>query len=78
MERKFLSTLNVIGHMGAIQTDVQALLERIGAWDKYGKSGWGPFGNESIFASRSDSSHSTNKVHMICVPTSCQRTIPQN
>ena len=61
MERKFLSTLDVIGHMGTIHNDVQALLERIGAWDDYGTSGWGPFGNESIFASRSDSSHSTSK-----------------
>jgi hypothetical protein len=62
MEEKFVSTLDFIGHMGDnIEMDVKALLESIGAWDDYGKSGWGPFGNESIFASRSDSSHSTSK-----------------
>jgi hypothetical protein len=61
MEQKFVPTLDFIGHMGNIQMDVKALLETIGAWDDYGKSGWGPFGNESIFASRSDSSHSTSK-----------------
>ena len=43
--------------------DAKALLESIGAWDDYGKSGWGPYGNESIFASRNDlsASHSTSK-----------------
>lgn len=61
MEQKFVSTLDFIGHMGDIQMHVKALLETIGAWDDYGKSGWGPFNNESIFASRSDSSHSTSK-----------------
>jgi hypothetical protein len=61
MEQKFISTLDFIGHMGNIEMDVKALLESVGAWDDYGKSGWGPFGNESIFASRSDSSHSTSK-----------------
>jgi hypothetical protein len=61
MEHKFLSTLDFVGHMGDIQRDVQALLESIGAWEEYGKSGWGSFGNESIFASRSDSSHSTSQ-----------------
>ena len=62
--RKFVPTLDFIGHMGpTIATDVKVLLERIGAWEDYGKSGWGPYGNESIFASRNDSSasHATSK-----------------
>jgi hypothetical protein len=61
IDEKFVPTLDFIGHMGDIGMDAKALLESIGAWDDYGKSSWGPFGNESIFASRSDSSHSTSK-----------------
>jgi hypothetical protein len=62
MEKKFLSTLDFIGHMGDIQMDVKELLETIGAWDDYGRSGWGPYGNESVFGSpRSQSAHPTSK-----------------
>jgi hypothetical protein len=73
METKFLSTLDSIGHMRDMQKDTQALLETIVAWDEYGESGWGLFSNESMFASRSNSSHSTSK----SAPDSWTNLLPQ-
>jgi hypothetical protein len=39
--------------------DARVLLQRIGAWEEYGKSGWGTNGNESIFESTSNVKHKT-------------------
>jgi hypothetical protein len=41
--------IDFIGHMESIATDTKRLLERIGAWDAYGATGW-QGGGGSIFA----------------------------
>jgi hypothetical protein len=41
--------INFVGHFDNLQMDTKRLLERIGAYDKYGKSGWGTYRNDSIF-----------------------------
>jgi hypothetical protein len=48
MEAKYWKYINFIGHMEALKDDVKRLLERIGAWETYGVTGWGPDGNASI------------------------------
>jgi hypothetical protein len=51
MEAKYYPLLDFVGHLETAGQDAKELLELIGAWDEYGKSGWGPYGNESIFQS---------------------------
>ena len=59
VDEKYLPFLNFVGHMETIQDDAKELLTRIGAWEDFGISGWGVFGNESIFQSKSDITHWT-------------------
>jgi hypothetical protein len=49
MEPRFYSSLNFVGHYQNMAREARDLLERIGAWEEFGKEGWGPLGNESIF-----------------------------
>lgn len=56
MEPRFYSSLNFVGRYDNVARDAQALLERIGAWEEFGKDGWGLLGNESIF-------HHTAEIH---------------
>jgi hypothetical protein len=44
-----------VGRLENIQEDAKRLLERIGARDEVGTTGWGRDGKESIFASGEDS-----------------------
>ena len=61
VDEKFIPLINFIGHMETIEQDAkQLLLMKIGAWEEYGKSGWGPDGNESIFQTTSTSPHATS------------------
>jgi hypothetical protein len=48
MEPKYFRTLNFVGQFENAREDAQRLLERIGAWQRYGKTGWGPKGKDSI------------------------------
>ena len=52
MEPKYFDTLNFVGHMETIRQDAKRLLKSIGAWDKYGKTGWdtGTDNTSEIFA----------------------------
>lgn len=63
IDPKFLTTLNFVGHLSNITAAAQDLLQTIGAWEDYGKSGWGQYRNESIFASRNtlSASHKTSQ-----------------
>lgn len=45
MEPRYYPYLNFIGHYHTIQDDAQVLLERIGAWETYGRSGWAGIGD---------------------------------
>ena len=59
-DKKWLSKINFVGHFETLESDARRLLERIGAWDDYGATGWGLHGDEPIFSSRTDG-HSTSK-----------------
>jgi hypothetical protein len=51
MEPKYYKIINFIGHYESIRRDAKKLLQKIGAWEKYGRDGWGSNGKESIFDS---------------------------
>jgi hypothetical protein len=59
MEKKYWDTLDVVAHMETAESDARKLLERIGAWEEYGRTGWGKYGNESLFARKQTSGHAT-------------------
>jgi hypothetical protein len=60
MEPKYWKYLNFVGHMETLEQDAKRLLIKIGAWDKYGKSGFGDDGKESFFFDSSSVKHATN------------------
>ena len=60
MEQKYVSKLNLVGHIDTDEVDAKRLLVRIGAWEEYGKSDCGEHANESIFASKGDVLHATS------------------
>jgi hypothetical protein len=49
MEPKYYPLLTIVGHYSRMKGDAERLLHRIGAWEEYGSSGWGPNGEDSIF-----------------------------
>jgi hypothetical protein len=61
VEAKYFPLLDFLGHLETAHRDAKVLLQRIGAWDDYGKSGWGLHGNESIFESTSFVLHKTRR-----------------
>jgi Sulfotransferase family len=67
MEPKYWRFIDFVGHMENAAVDARRLLESIGAWDEYGKSGWGPNGDKAIFEqstedSLSHATHSKSKM----------------
>jgi hypothetical protein len=50
MEERYWEHVNFLGHFESIQADSKRLLERIGAWEDIGASGWGANASERIFA----------------------------
>ena len=64
MEAKYWPYMNFVGHMDTVAEDSETLLKRIGAWERFGKTGWGKNGNSSAFGTTAgDSSgrkHATN------------------
>ena len=60
MEPKYWKYINFVGRMESINEDTEKLLKRVGAWDEYGKMGWGPHHNASMTrTSGSYQSHNT-------------------
>lgn len=60
MESKFWKYIDFVGHIERASNDAKKLLQHIGAWDEFGKNGWGTYGNQSIFESSEDAgSHAT-------------------
>lgn len=59
MESRFWDSINFVGHIETAASDAKALLQRLGAWEEYGSSGWGHLGEESIFQSLSNVKHKT-------------------
>ena len=60
MESKYWPHINFIGHFETVEEDSQRLLERIGAWEEHGKTGWGIHKNLTMFGKDSNTnSHKT-------------------
>jgi hypothetical protein len=59
MEHRFWEAVQFVGHIETAAVDAKALLERVGAWEAYGATGWGDSGNETIFESLSNVKHRT-------------------
>jgi hypothetical protein len=51
MESEYWPFVNFVGRLETAAQHVKVLLQRVGAWDEYGKTGWGIYGNTSIFES---------------------------
>ena len=75
MEAKYWETINFVGHMETIAHDAEQLLRRVGAWEDYGQSGWGPTGNASMFAAtehdstgRQHATHAVEKLRLYYTP----------
>lgn len=52
IDRKFINKLNFVGHLETVEADAKSLLVKFGAWEPFGRSGWGKHGNETIFATK--------------------------
>ena len=59
IDRKFIPTLNFVGHLETAEADARSLLEKIEAWESFGKSGWGRRGDEAFFVSKDKLSDAT-------------------
>ena len=51
MEGRYWSTINFVGHLETAAVDTKNLLQRIGAWEEYGATGWGKQKDGPIFDS---------------------------
>jgi hypothetical protein len=60
MEAKYFPLLDFVGHLESGEEDARELLKRVGAWEEFGKKGWGVNHNESIFQSTSAVRHATS------------------
>jgi Sulfotransferase family len=58
MEDKYWPYINFVGHMETVEQDAERLLRKIGAWEKYGATGWG---QENVTNHSSKQSSSSNK-----------------
>jgi hypothetical protein len=72
MEKKFWKYINFVGHMESIKEDTKRLLQKIGAWEKYGATGWGTDGTKSIVEqseySQSHTTGASSKIHQWYTP----------
>mmetsp|Transcript_16489 Transcript_16489/g.40287 ORF Transcript_16489/g.40287 Transcript_16489/m.40287 type:complete len:308 (+) Transcript_16489:129-1052(+) len=55
----FWKHINFVGKFDTLQRDTKKLLNRFGAWEEFGESGWGPHFNESIFSKATHARHET-------------------
>ena len=60
MEPKYWRYINFIGKMENMAKDGEKLLKRVGAWEKYGRSGWGKFSNASMLDRPTGQNHISN------------------
>lgn len=52
VDYKYWPFIDEIGHVETAAADAKRLLQRIGAWDEFGSTGWGQDGNQPIFGSK--------------------------
>ena len=64
MEQKYWAYIDFVGHLESATEDAESLLRRLGAWEEYGATGWGPQGNSSIFATN-QSPHTTKAKNLL-------------
>ena len=55
VEDKYWPYINFVGNMDHLYDDAKSLLQHIGAWEVYGKSGWGPNRTLALFQSQAGS-----------------------
>jgi Sulfotransferase family len=70
-EEKYWPYINFVGHMDTVYEDSEKLLRKIGAWEKYGATGWGDRDQYRIFESFSDvlhATHANNKLELALTP----------
>lgn len=62
MEAKYWDYINFVGHIETAQQDAELLLRKVGmgAWEKFGESGWGVDGNSPIFSDNKKGSAGTH------------------
>lgn len=60
VDHKYWPYIDHIGHVETSADDAKELLQKIGAWDEFGASGWGDSGNSAIFGSRESSGSGMN------------------
>ncbi|CAM9985372.1 unnamed protein product, partial [Choristocarpus tenellus] len=56
---KFLPWFNFVGDFGNIEKHSRILLEKVGIWEEFGASGWGPNGTSSLFQRSTVQNHKT-------------------
>jgi hypothetical protein len=54
---KWLPEMDFVGRVENAHADAKRLLQRIGAWDDHGATGWGATGNQTIFGTVRDEDH---------------------
>lgn len=62
IDTKYLPYINFVGNFENLENDGKRLLQRIGAWEEYGKTGWGVNGTSPVFSSEAaglDRTHAT-------------------
>ena len=63
VDAQFWPFINFVGHMESIAEDTELLLKQIGAWDQFGKQGWGENSDAPIFGQKAGGAgrqHATN------------------
>jgi hypothetical protein len=63
MEAKYWPYINFVGRMENVADDAKKLLTSVGAWDKFGNSGWGQHGNVSIFGTKAGGAGRKHATH---------------
>lgn len=63
MQDKYWKSINYVGRFDTLQQDAERLLKQVGAWERFGQSGWGEDGSESVFQAKMGGTgrqHATN------------------
>jgi ribosomal protein S27E len=60
MDAKYWPYINFVGKLDTAAQDTKRLLQKIGAWESFGATGWGESGKEAIFQSASNIRHKTD------------------
>ena len=60
LEGKFWGSINYVGRLENLAVDGERLLRKVGIWERYGSSGWGPHQNLSLFNLASRRNHAAD------------------